>query len=124
MLDVLKELNENVKGNLAGYKAMAVTDIKSGETLFSESLDASFDIELAAACNLEVIKAKLKAIDALDLDESIDKITIELEKDLHIIDITKSRDYFIYVALDASKASLGLVKGLLNKYKKRLNEEI
>ena len=124
MQDIIKELNENLKNGIQGYKAMAICDINSGETLFSESLDSAFDIELAAACNLEVIKAKLKAIDTLDLDDAIDKITIELEKDLHIIDITKSKHYFIYLALSKEGSSLGLIKGLLNKYKGQLNKEI
>ena len=115
MLEIIKELNENLKKNIAGYKAMAIGDINSGETLFAESLDAKFDIELAAACNLEVIKAKLKAIETLELTESIDKIVINLSKDIHIIDITESKQYFIYLALDASKTTIGLVTGLLNK---------
>jgi len=124
MIEIIKELNENIKKNIQGYKAMSICDIESGETLFSESLDASFDIELASACNLEVIKAKLKAIDTLDLDDAIDNIIIHLENDVHIIDVTKSRHYFIYLALDGKKSTIGLAKGLLNKYKVKLNEEI
>ena len=124
MLDIIKELNDNLKNNISGYKAMAIGDIQSGETLFAETVDPAFNIELAAACNLEVIKAKLKAIDTLELDDTIDKIVINLEKDIHIIDVTKSKHYFIYLALDAKKTTIGLVKGLLNKYKVQLNEAI
>jgi len=124
MLDIIKELNENLKNNINGYKAMAIGDIQSGETLFAETVDPSFDIELAAACNLEVIKAKLKAIDTLELDDTIDKIVINLEKDIHIIDITASKQYFIYLALDAKKTTIGLVTGLLNKYKVQLNSAL
>ena len=124
MLDIIKELNDNLKNNISGYKAMAIGDIQSGETLFAETVDPAFNIELAAACNLEVIKAKLKAIDTLELDDTIDKIVINLEKDIHIIDVTKSKHYFIYLALDAIKTTIGLVKGLLYKYKVQLNEAI
>ena len=124
MLVIINELNNNLKKDIKGYKAMAICDIQSGETLFAESLEPSFDIELAAACNLEVIKAKLKAIETLELDDTIDNIVIHLENDVHIIDITKSAQYFIYLALDAKQSTIGLVKGLLNKYKVKLNEEI
>ena len=124
MIEIINDLNENLKKNIQGYKAMSICDITSGETLFSETLDPSFDIDLASACNLEVIKAKLKAIDTLELDDSIDNIIIHLKKDVHIIDITNSNQYFIYLALDGQKTTIGLVKGLLNKYKKQLNEEI
>lgn len=124
MIEVIKELNDNLKKDIQGYKAMSICDINSGETLFSESLEEGFDIELASACNLEVIKAKLKAIETLEIDETIDNIIIHLEKDIHIIDITKSKQYFIYLALDAKKTTIGLVKGLLNKYKSKLNDEL
>jgi len=124
MIEIINELNDNLKRDIKGYKAMSICDIASGETLFAESLDASFDIELASACNLEVIKAKLKAIETLEIDDSIDNIIIHLEKDIHIIDITKSEQYFIYLALDAKQTTIGLVKGLLNKYKAKLNEEL
>ena len=73
MLEIIKELNENLKSSIQGYKAMAICDIQSGETLFAESVIPGFDIELAAACNLEVIKAKLKAIETLELDDQIEK---------------------------------------------------
>jgi len=124
MIEIINDLNENLKKNIKGYKAMSICDIQSGENLFSESLDPAFDIDLASACNLEVIKAKLKAIDTLELDDSIDNIIIHLEKDVHIIDITKSKQYFIYLALDGKSSTIGLVKGLLNKYKTKLNQEI
>lgn len=124
MLEIIKELNSNLKDNIQGYKAMAICDIQSGENLFSDSVESSFDIELAAACNLEVIKAKIKAIDTLELEDQIDNIVINLEKDIHIIDVTKSKNYFIYLALDSKKTTIGLVKGLLNKYKEKLNEAI
>ena len=52
MLDIIKELNDNLKNNISGYKAMAIGDIQSGETLFAETVDPAFNIELAAACNL------------------------------------------------------------------------
>ena len=91
MLEIIKELNDNLKNSIQGYKAMAICDIQSGETLFAESVIPDFDIELAAACNLEVIKAKLKAIETLELDDQIESITINLDKDIHIIDVTKSK---------------------------------
>ena len=124
MVEVIKELNENLKSNIDGYIAMSIVDVNSGETLFSESLNSAFDIDLASACNLEVVKAKLKAIDTLELDDHIDNIFIHLQNEIHIIDVTDSKDYFIYLSLDSNKSSIGLVKSLLKKYSKKLNDEI
>lgn len=120
MIDTIKDLNNNLKKNIQGYIAMSICDIETGECLFSESLDENFDIDLASACNLEVVNAKLKAIDALDLTESIDNIVIHLETQIHIIDITPSRKYFIYLSVDSTKATIGLVKSMLKKYKKEI----
>lgn len=122
MTDTINTLNNNLKNNIQGYIAMSICDLKTGECLFSESLDKNFDIDLASACNLEVVNAKLKAIDALDLTENIDNIVINLESQIHIIDITDSRDYFIYLSVDNSKATIGMIKSLLKKYKKELKE--
>lgn len=120
MIDTIKTLNDNLKKNIQGYIAMSICDIETGECLFSESLVKDFDIELASACNLEVVNAKLKAIDALDLTEKIDNIVIHLEKQIHIIDITKSRKYFIYLSVDGTKATIGLAKSILKKHKEGL----
>lgn len=77
---------------------------------------------MASAYNLEVVRAKLKAIDALGLKEEIQDITITLSCQIHIINIAPSGNYFIYLAVDSSKANMGITKVMLNKYKVKLNE--
>ena len=75
MSDFLKKFGEEIKKNVPGYIAVAVSEIKSGISYYSDSALAGFDPELASAFNLEVVKAKLNAINALGLNESIDDIT-------------------------------------------------
>ncbi len=82
------------------------------------------DPELASAFNLEVVKAKFNAISALELNESIDDIMITLTNQIHIIDISENNEYFIYLAVDSSKANLGMTKALLNKYKKEISGKL
>lgn len=124
MLEIFEELNNNLKNNIKSYKAMAIADIQSGDVLFSDTIDATFDIDLAAECNLEVIKAKLKAIDTLGIDDALDKIVVHLEDNIHIMDLTKSKHYFIYLALEAKNTNIGLINILLNRYKVKLNDVI
>lgn len=124
MSDFLQQFGDEVKKNIPGYVAVAVTEIKSGISYYSDSSVASFDPELASAFNLEVVKAKLNAISALGLDQNIDDIMITLTNQIHIIDISENNEYFIYLAVDSNKANLGMTKALLNKFKKDITEKM
>ncbi|MDY0780802.1 hypothetical protein [Tenacibaculum sp. IB213877] len=122
MNDVLNTFIENMKNNVPGFIAVAVTEIESGVAYESVTVDDNFDPNLASAYNLEVVKAKLNAVKALGLSENIEDITITLSSQVHIINIAPSGAYFIYLAVDSAKANLGITKSLLNKFKKELNE--
>ena len=124
MSDFLKQFGEDLKKNVPGFNAVAVAEIKSGISYYTETVVPSFDPELASAFNLEVVKAKLNAINALGLSDSIDDIMINLKTQIHIIDISENNEYFIYLAVDSTKANLGMTKALLNKYKKEIAEKI
>ena len=124
MSDYLKLFGEELKKNVPGYIAVAVTEIKSGISYYSNSAIADFDPELASAYNLEVVKAKLNAINALGLNETIDDIMISLSSQIHIIDVADNNEYFIYLAVDSTKANLGMTKALLNKYKKEITKKL
>ncbi|EJL62643.1 hypothetical protein [Flavobacterium sp. CF136] len=124
MSDYLKLFGEELKKNVPGYIAVAVTEIKSGISYYSNSAIADFDPELASAFNLEVVKAKLNAINALGLNETIDDIMISLSSQIHIIDVADNNEYFIYLAVDSTKANLGMTKALLNKYKKEITKKL
>ncbi|TYP99883.1 hypothetical protein C7447_101490 [Tenacibaculum adriaticum] len=118
MKEILKSFKENVK-SISGFIAVSVTEIESGISYDSEAIDG-FDPELASAYNLEVVKAKLNAIKVLGLKEDIEDITITLNGQVHIINVAPSGAYFIYLAVDSSKANLGITKSLLNKHKQEL----
>ena len=120
MSDFLKKFGEEIKKNVPGYIAVAVSEIKSGISYYSDSALAGFDPELASAFNLEVVKAKLNAINALGLNERIDDIMITMTNQIHIIDVSDNNEYFIYLAVDSTKANLGMTKALLGKYKKEI----
>nr|WP_315152646.1 hypothetical protein [uncultured Flavobacterium sp.] len=124
MSDYLKQFGEELKQNVPGYIAVAVTEIKSGISYYSNSSVADFDPELASAFNLEVVKAKLNAINALGLNDTIDDILINLSSQIHIIDVADNNEYFIYLAVDSARANLGMTKALLNKYKKEITKKL
>ena len=122
MTNVLDKFIQDVKENIPGFIAVSVTEVRSGVSYGAESVDPSFDPNLASAYNLEVVKAKQNALQILGLasKEKIVDILITLTNQIHIIDIAASGGYFIYLAVDSTKANLGLTRALLAKYKKDL----
>lgn len=56
----------------------------------------------------------------MGLNESIDDIMITMTNQIHIIDVSDNNEYFIYLAVDSTKANLGMTKALLGKYKKEI----
>lgn len=125
MSDFLKQFGEDLQKNVPGFIAVSVAEIKSGISYHSQSVVSDFDPELASAYNLEVVKAKMNAIKALNLEgQSIDNVMITLTSQIHIIDVSDNGDYFIYLAVDSTKANLGMTKSILNKYKKEIQEKL
>ena len=122
MINVLDKFIQDMKTHVPGFIAVSVTEVRSGVSYGSESVDPSFDPNLASAYNLEVVKAKQNALQILGLasKEKIVDILITLTNQIHIIDIAASGGYFIYLAVDSTKANLGLTRALLAKYKKDL----
>jgi hypothetical protein len=125
MSDFLKQFGEDLQKNVPGFIAVSVAEIKSGMSFYSQSVVSDFDPELASAYNLEVIKAKMNAIKALSLDgQMIDNVMITLTSQIHILDVSDNGEYFIYLAVDSTKANLGMTKSILNKYKREIEEKL
>ncbi|MBW1653884.1 MULTISPECIES: hypothetical protein [Flavobacterium] len=121
MSDFLTQFGEDLKKNVPGFIAVSVAEIASGMSYYSQSVVADFDPELASAYNLEVVKAKMNAIKALNLQgQVVDNVMITLTSQIHIIDVSDNQQYFIYLAVDSTKANLGMTKSILNKYKKEI----
>ncbi|QSW87971.1 MULTISPECIES: hypothetical protein [Flavobacterium] len=124
MSDFLKQFGEDLKTNVPGFIAVSVAEISSGMSYYSLSVLADFDPELASAFNLEVVRAKMNAIKALKLTQKIDNIMITLTSQIHIIDVSDNGEYFIYLAVDSTRANLGMTKSILNKYKKEISNKL
>jgi hypothetical protein len=91
--------------------AMAAAVVDSGSGLMLGGAGTGIDLELAAAGNTEVVRAKLKTMRSLNLKENIDDILITLDSQYHIIKLsTVSPGLFIYYVLDKTKANLALAR--------------
>lgn len=90
-----------------GAIAMALVDYTSGMML--GSIGSGVDLEVAAAGNTEVVRAKMKTMKALNLSDDIEDMLITLGKHYHIIRPVASKPgLFFYVVLDRSRANLAL----------------
>jgi hypothetical protein len=122
--DFLNVFLSEMKTNVNGFIAIAVTEIETGLSFGNLTVDPNFDPELAAAYNLEVVKAKLSAVKALNLNQEIEDILITLTNQIHIIDISPNKKFMIYLAADSTKANLGMTRAILRKHKLDLEKNL
>ncbi|MFK7060585.1 hypothetical protein V3Q90_10690 [Flavobacterium oreochromis] len=124
MSDFLQQFGEDLKSNVPGFIAVAIAEIKSGISYYTLSTNPDFDPELASVFNLEVVKAKLNAINSLDIKDHIENIIINLNNITDILYISENNEFFICLTIDSKKIDLNRTKILLNKYKKDITKKI
>ena len=110
--------------NIDGALGASIVDWESGMALGSVGGGTYLDLDVAAAGNTEVIRAKMRTMESLRLDDTIEDILITLAKQYHLIRLLKSsrseQGLFLYLVLDRQKANLALARHSL----KRIEGEI
>lgn len=119
MADIKTSLQRAMK--LDGALGVALVDYESGMCLGSAG-NPGFDLELAAAGNAEVVRAKKNIRDRLGLRDKIDDILISLSTQYHLIRMVGT-SMFIYLALDRAKSNLALSRKELEAIDKQLDIE-
>ncbi|HTF95667.1 MAG TPA: hypothetical protein VL995_06020 [Cellvibrio sp.] len=104
---------------LDGALCCAVVDSTSGMMLGSSG--SGVDLEVAAAGNTEVVRAKLKTMRSLGLNDVIEDILITLGKQYHLIrPMSRKEGVFIYYVLDKNKSNLAMARRKLADIEKDL----
>ena len=97
--------------SIDGFIGACLVDSESGMLLGSEGGGGAVNLEIAGAANTEVVRAKRKAMKALNLKDEIEDMLISLGKQYHLVRLLKSRpSLFFYIVLDRSRANLALAR--------------
>ncbi|MCA9554930.1 MAG: hypothetical protein KC933_33175 [Myxococcales bacterium] len=106
----------NVKDSLReamtieGAIAVALVDYESGMTLGSDGDVRSFNIDVAAAGNTQVVRSKLDVMRQLGIGGTIEDILITLEDQYHLIRMLGGTTLFLYIAINRGRGNLGMAR--------------
>ena len=103
---------------IEGATGAALVDWESGMALGTLGGGKYLDLDLAAAGNTEVVRAKLRTVESLRLDDSVEDILITLSKQYHLIRLLSNgqgHKLFLYLVLDRNKANLALARHHLKR---------
>ncbi|HTU65043.1 MAG TPA: hypothetical protein VMF52_03745 [Steroidobacteraceae bacterium] len=104
-------VNDSLKDLLRADGALCAALVDSNSGMMLGGVGQGVDLELAAAGNTEVVRAKMKTMKALGLNDSIEDILITLGKHYHIIrPVVAKPGIFIYLVLDRAKSNLALAR--------------
>jgi CheY-like chemotaxis protein len=108
--------------DIEGALGAALVDHQSGLTLGTIGGGPTLDMELAAAGNTNVIRAKMQTVKNLGLSETIDDILITLASQFHILrPLEKYPECFLYIAINRERGNLGLARVKLKDIERHLD---
>jgi len=103
---------------IEGAIGAALVDYTSGMALGTIGGGHEFDLNVAAAGNTDVVRAKVRTMEMLGLSDEIEDILITLGSQYHLIRLLKTRSasgLFLYLALDKGRANLAMARHQLKK---------
>lgn len=118
MADVTQSLQDAMA--MDGAVAAALVDWQSGMTLGTAG-GMTLDLDVAAAGTTDVVRAKLKAISNLGLDDRIEDMIVTLSSQYHLIRILeKDQSLFLYVVLNKEGSNLAMARYKLTQIERTL----
>ncbi|WP_405802312.1 hypothetical protein OG291_19890 [Streptomyces halstedii] len=104
--------------SIEGATGVALVDYTSGMALGTLGGGKDFNLEIAAAGNTDVVRAKLRTMEHLGLKDEIEDILITLGTQYHMIRLLRARGgngLFLYLVLDSGRANLAMARHQLKK---------
>ncbi|CAM5652661.1 hypothetical protein SNARM312S_02255 [Streptomyces narbonensis] len=115
----LKEAMTSIEGSLG----VALVDYTSGMALGTLGGGKDLDLSVAAAGNTDVIRAKVRTMEMLDLRDDIEDMLITLGSQYHLIRLLGGRGsngLFLYLVLDKARANLAMARHQLKRIEAEL----
>ncbi|MBU8856337.1 MULTISPECIES: hypothetical protein [unclassified Micromonospora] len=109
--------------DIDGAIGAALVDYTSGMTLGVAGGTGEIDLTVAAAGNTDVVRAKLRTIEMLKLDDEIEDILITLGSQYHLIRPLSNRTgkgLFLYLMVSKSRANLAMARHQLRAIEESL----
>ncbi|MET9492447.1 hypothetical protein [Nocardia sp. NPDC006630] len=106
-----------------GALGAAVVDYDSGMPLGMRNGSKALDLEVAVIGSTEVVRAKVRTIEQLGIDESIEDILVSLSSQYHVIRPMAgrhSRGMLLYLILDRTTSNLALARHRLRAIEQTL----
>ena len=117
----MASIQESLSALMSIDGALCAAVVDSGSGMLLGSIGSGVDLELAAAGNTEVVRAKLKTMKSLNLNDRIDDILITLGQQYHVIRPLQQHDgLFIYLVLDKEKSNLALARRKVQDVEQKL----
>ncbi|MET8545755.1 hypothetical protein ABZW03_34730 [Kitasatospora sp. NPDC004799] len=110
----LKQAMTSIEGAIGA----ALVDYNSGMALATLDGPGGLDLNVAAAGNTDVVRAKMRTMDMLGLQDGIEDILITLTSQYHLIRPLTGRTgkgLFLYLVLDKSRANLAMARHQLGR---------
>lgn len=109
-----------------GAIGAALVDYTSGMALGAVCVSKELDLTVAAAGNTEVVRAKMRTMEMLNMNDGIEDILITLGRQYHLIRPlvargNKAKGLFFYLALEKDRANLALARHQLRSISEGLD---
>ncbi|MFB7669230.1 hypothetical protein ACFC1R_35840 [Kitasatospora sp. NPDC056138] len=114
---------KDVMSSIEGTIGVALVDYGSGMALGTLGGEGTIDLNVAAAGNTDVVRAKARTMEMLKLNDTIEDMLITLSGQYHVIRPLTSRSgkgLFLYLALDRNRANLAMARHQLRRIEAEL----